>query len=100
MGSLAGNAWTNMPSGEKLKQLHRTVRFDYTPYGGESLEEVTQRLTDFISLIDNEYADGEVLIVTHGGVIRVLQFLQDKEPAYETEKNVSVMAFDTKKILA
>jgi broad specificity phosphatase PhoE len=100
MGTLAGKAWDEMPSGETLKKEHRTVRFDYTTYGGESLEEVINRLRAFMIRIEDNHKDGEVLVVTHGGVIRVLNFLESKQRVYETEKNANILVFDTTKILA
>jgi broad specificity phosphatase PhoE len=100
MGSLAGNSWDDMPSGAELKRLHRTVQFDYGEFGGESLKEVVTRLKDLLHVIDANYKDGEVLLVTRGGIIRVLQFLETKEAAYETEKNVTVLTFDIAKMLS
>jgi probable phosphoglycerate mutase len=100
MGSLAGKSWDDKPSGATLKQLHRTVRFDYNKFGGESLEEVPSRLKELFRALEAKYEDGEVLLVTHGGIIRTLQFLETKEAAYETEKNVTVLTFDTAKMLS
>jgi broad specificity phosphatase PhoE len=100
MGSLAGHSWEQMPSGAELKKLHRSVRFNYQSYGGESLKEVTKRLKEFMDTVNKKYADGEVLIVTHGGIIRVLNFLESRQRIYETEKNTNVLMFHTDKILA
>jgi broad specificity phosphatase PhoE len=100
LGDLAGMAWTEMPDGEKLKTQHRTAVFDYTPHGGESNEQVTKRLKDFVTEIDaKQHQDDEVLVVTHGGIMRMLRFLEDEETIYDTQDNLAMVVFDTDKIL-
>lgn len=99
MGILAGKSWEEMGSGAELKQKHRTVQFDYRSYGGESLNEVKKRLLAFIKKIQIKHADNEVLIVTHGGIIRILRLLESGESIYETEKHVSPVLLDIGKIL-
>ena len=94
MGSLAGKSWEEMESGMELKQKHRTVKFDYTPFGGESVTQVKERLTSFLEEINKKHEDSEVLIITHGGMIRVLQLLYKGESSYETEKNTALLTFD------
>ena len=100
LGSLAGKAWEDMPDGENMKTRHRTAVFDYTTYGGESSEQVTKRLKDFVAQIDaKQHKDGEVLVVTHGGIMRMLRFLEDKQTIYDTHDNLAIVVFDTDKIL-
>ena len=41
-----------------------------------------------------------MLIVTHDGVIRVLGFLKTNQAVDETHGNVSMLAFDSMKLLA
>lgn len=99
MGSLAGKSWEEINDGLELKKKHRTVQFDYRPYGGESLEDVTKRLTAFFNKINDKHADHEALIVTHGGMIRLINLLEQGESVYETEKHVSLLQFDLDKII-
>lgn len=99
MGSLAGKSWEEMEDGLELKKKHRTVQFDYRPYGGESLEDIKKRLIAFFKKINDKYADHEALIVTHGGMIRLINLLEQGESVYETEKHVSLLTFDLDKIL-
>ncbi len=99
MGSLAGKAWEEMEDGLELKKKHRTVQFDYRPYGGESLEDVKKRLLAFFKEINNKHSDQEVLLITHGGMIRLINLLEQGEVVYETEKHVSLLTFDLDKIL-
>lgn len=99
MGSLAGKSWEEMEGGLELKKKHRTVQFDYLPYGGESLEDVKRRILSFFKKINDKHADYEALIITHGGMIRLINLLQHGEAVYETEKNVSLLTFDLDEIL-
>ncbi len=46
-------------------------RYDYRPYGGESVQEVTARVVHFLSTLD--LTSGETnMIITHRGILRVL----------------------------
>lgn len=99
MGSLAGKAWEEMEDGLELKKKHRTVQFDYRPYGGESLEDVKKRLLAFFKEINNKHSDQQALLITHGGIIRLINLLEQGEVVYETGKHVSLLTFDLDKIL-
>lgn len=97
--SLAGKSWEEMEGGLELKEKHRSVQFDYQPYGGESVEDVKKRLLSFFKKINGKYKDNEVLLITHGGIIRFFYLLDKGEVPYETEKHISVLTFDLDKIL-
>lgn len=99
MGSLAGQTWESMKSGLELKKKHRAVQFDYHPYGGESVDEVKRRVLAFLASIKNKHNHHEALLVTHGGIIRLLRLLDRGEAVYETEKQVSLLTFDLNRIL-
>lgn len=99
MGSLAGKAWDEMENGLELKKKHRTVKFDYRLYGGESVKEVKKRLIEFLKKINGKHNDYKALIITHGGIIRTLYLLEHGEAVYETEKHLSLLTIDTDKIL-
>jgi broad specificity phosphatase PhoE len=100
MGSLAGKSWEEMTDGIALKKKHRSVEFDYMPYGGESLEQVKKRVISFFNEINNKYPDGSVLIITHGGIVRLITMLEQGETVYETIEHASLLTFDLDKILA
>lgn len=72
MGTLAGKSWEEMESGLELKEKHRSVQFDYTPHGGESVNDVKKRIISFFKRINSKHTDNEALIITHGGIIRLL----------------------------
>lgn len=97
MGSLAGKAWTEMENGLKLKKKHRTIRFDYRPYGGESAEEVKKRVVAFLKKIQGKHQNHEVLFVTHGGIIRLLHLLEHNKPLIDDIEHISLHTFDLKK---
>lgn len=94
MGSLAGKSWEEMDNELELKKKHRTVQFDYRPYGGESVKDVQKRLIGFFKKINTIHSDNEVLIITHGGMIRLINLLEQGESVYETEKHTSLLTFD------
>lgn len=99
MGSLAGKSWEEMEGGLELKKKHRAVEFNYLPYGGESVGNVKERVVAFLKKINNKHVDYEALVVTHGGIIRVLHFLERGEAVYETEEHVTLLTFNIDKIL-
>lgn len=99
MGSLAGKSWEEMEGGLELKKKHRAVEFNYLPYGGESAGNVKERVVAFLKKFNNRHVDYEALVVTHGGIIRLLHLLEQGEAIYETEKNVTLLTFDVDKIL-
>ncbi len=99
MGSLAGKSWDEMESGLELKEKHRSVQFDYQPYGGESVKDVKNRLITFLKKINGKHQDFEALIITHGGMIRFFHLFHNGEVPYETEKHILLLTFDLDKIL-
>ncbi len=72
------------------------------PPGGESLEEVTQRVYLFLNMLIRDRAGKRILIVTHGGTIRCLRFLLErwsydlaaKWPAGESPANCGVTVYN------
>ena len=52
---------------------NRVVDADARPEEGESLSELYNRVRDFITELETCAPGGDVLVVTHGGVIRVAQ---------------------------
>jgi hypothetical protein len=80
-----------MEGGLKLKHKHRTGTFDYRPFGGESVDGVIDRLMPFIGEINQKHQDHETLLVTHGGIIRLMNLLEQGKPTYETEDHVRLL---------
>lgn len=99
MGTLAGYSWEEMAGGMDLKKKHRTIQFDYRAYGGESVTEVRERVTKFLKKVRQQHGYNEVLIVTHGGIIRLLYLLEQNKVIDETEKHALLLTFDLDQIL-
>jgi broad specificity phosphatase PhoE len=74
-------------------QKDHIQEYDYRPYGGESVEDVKKRVMDFVNEITKKHNSKKVLIVTHGGVMRLLHLLVK---GYLAEKipNSSLHEFD------
>ena len=99
MGSLACKSWDRIKLGQELKRKHRSVEFDYRSDGGESADNVKVRVLVFLKSIHGQYDDYQVMMVTHGGIIRVLHLLEHGEPLLDEVKHISPLVFDVGKIL-
>lgn len=75
-GSLSGKLKSEVD--QKLVEADLEGHYDYRPYGGESVADVTARIQKFIELIKTQ-KESIVMIVTHRGVIRVLYDLYPKD---------------------
>ena len=98
MGSLAGKSWKEMKSGQNLKIKHRSVQFDYQTYGGESVKDVKKRLTKFLTRIKNKHNDYQALIVTHGGILRVLHLLEHNKPLLDELDHATIVTVNLDKL--
>ena len=58
----------------------RVVDADACPPGGESVRELRDRVVDFFGQLAGDEREGDVLVVTHGGVIRVALAHCDRIP--------------------
>ena len=90
-GSLAGKTWEEI--GLDFKDLDSNQKYDYRPYGGESVEDVKKRLFAFVEDIRHSKKHGEILVVTHGGIIRLLHNLLGGE-VHEVIHNSSIHEFE------
>lgn len=64
-GHLEGKTWDECPADVKESLL----RFDgFTAPGGESVSELRTRVLEFVG----ELSDGDHVLFTHGGVVRIL----------------------------
>jgi probable phosphoglycerate mutase len=81
LGSLTGKTWDEMNHevGRNIAKEYQSQKYDFRPWGGESIDEVKKRVLRLIKNIREHDSGKNVLLVTHGGIIRLLQFLfQDK----------------------
>jgi len=91
-GSLAGKTTDEIPNGYELREIDRQLKYDYRPFGGESVEDVAVRLKQFI-----EYAKGSgyqsALVVSSIGILRLAYKVFLNQIVTEIE-NASVHAFE------
>lgn len=85
------------PFVDEIKARHVAMDYDWKP-SGESVDDVRARVTRALTDIAAVNADSEALLVVHGGIIRMLHYLQNGEPLGEI-KNASLHEFDLDKIL-
>ncbi len=73
-GYLAGNTWDDIAEKFHVTQtdLDKQLITDFSPYGGESAEQVISRLKKIIEEVKLNYKDKKVLVVTHQGILRSL----------------------------
>lgn len=93
-GDLAGKNWDDIEQqyGSGLRGLDRQQKYDYRPYGGESAEQVKERLLKFIEEAKAQNP-AKPLVVCHGGIIRMLHYLYTNQEMPNI-KNASVHVFD------
>lgn len=83
---------------DEYKLAHKMVDYDWHP-SGENVEEVKARVLKIVKEIVDENSDNEALIVAHGGIVRMLYFLETDGGILDEISNASLHSFDTDKIL-
>jgi len=83
-GSLTEKSWDEV--GEDLRKIDREQKYDYRPYGGESVEDVHGRLRSFINELKTGSPYEKIIVVTSSGVIRALYYLRDGYLPANTEE--------------
>ncbi len=81
-GSLSGKSWAEIESetGKDLRQIDVVeMAYDYRPYGGEWVGEVTARVREFLRGAAALDGGRDVAVVTHGGIIKMLYTLLESE---------------------
>ena len=90
-GSIAGKKFEDTdPTGE-LRKRDLSCMYDYRQYGGESVEDVKNRIFSFINEVKAK--EGKILIVTHGGVVRLLHNIVNNQK-HDHIKNSSIHEFE------
>ncbi len=80
-GQAQGRPHGELPSATSGIEIDRVVDADARPAEGESLTELYGRVATFIDELGMRAPEGDVLVVTHGGVIRVAQAYCNGIPA-------------------
>jgi len=80
-GQAQGRPHSELPSAASGIEIDRVVDADARPAEGESLTELYERVATFIDELEMRAPEDDVLVVTHGGVIRVAQAYCNGIPA-------------------
>lgn len=77
-GSLSGKTWDMIDDeiGVSLSEIDKSQEYDYTQYGGESVDQVRARLLAFLEMVKNTHNTDPVIIVTHFGLISLMNTIQ------------------------
>ena len=92
-GVLSGTPYT-----DAVKKRHEAMDYDWRP-SGENVDDVKTRVIRVLGQIASEFNDDNTLVVTHGGIIRMLHLLEDGEPFGQVD-NASIHIFDLDKMLS
>ncbi len=84
-GQAQGRPHSHLPSAASGIEIDRVVDADARPVDGESLTELYERVAAFIDELETRAPEGDVLVVTHGGVIRVAQAYCNGIPAADMD---------------
>lgn len=90
-GSLTGKKIVNLDP--IVVEKDKNQQYDYRPYGGESVENVKQRILACIEDIRREKSGDKILVVTSAGIIRLLHHIFKGE-VQEKIHNSSVHEFE------
>lgn len=98
-GSMVGKSWDEMINEVKsenvnFKEKDFEQKYDYRPYGGECVEDVKERVLKFIDELKTNYSDKKVLIVAHGGIMKLLHLLFLEKTMDKTPDNIAIHEFD------
>ncbi len=92
-GSLSVMKWSDMPGGLEMKTIDRAQKYDYRPYGGESAEEVKNRVMNFLDELRVKYSDKKVLVVAHAGILKMINFIVTGN-TIDTPDNAAILEFE------
>ena len=97
-GIFSGKTWEEMKvisdSDTDFRTKDFAQEYDYRLYEGESMEDVKTRLIKFIDMLKKDYADKKVLIIAHGGILKLAHLLFNEKVLDKTPDNASIHEFD------
>jgi len=91
-GTLAGRTWDDIPNGRSLQNMDRKQQYDYSPYGGESVRDVEERLMSFFDEAEG-LGYSSAVVVSSIGVIRLAYKLLLNKTIIDID-NASIHQFD------
>ena len=93
-GSLSGKTWDEIheATGIDMKTITKAEKYDFRPYGGESAEQVKERIVKFLEDLKTQpYSN--VVVACHGGVISMMHHLFPKDEI-SSITNTSIHVFE------
>ncbi len=80
-GSLSGRVWTDIEVeyGKELRDSYLHSEYDLTEFGGESVDDVKNRLNKIFTELKLKHDNDSILIVAHGGIIRLMYHVYKNE---------------------
>ncbi len=80
-GSLTGRSWTDIENNELrgLREKYKQSQYDFHEFSGESVEDVEKRVVNFVEELKNKHNNDEVVIITHGGILRLMNHIYKKK---------------------
>lgn len=96
-GSLSGKTWEerSAEAGKtNLKELDLGQEYDYREFEGECVEDVKKRFLKLIEELKSKHSDKKILIVAHGGILKLAHLLFLEEKPNHTPENASIHEFD------
>jgi len=95
-GDMVGMTWlaadTAFPR-ENVSQSYVDQSYDFASHQGGSFHELKDRVYSFIHDMKIKYPNGEVVVVTHGGVIRCVYKIEEDRIFEKVPSNASVHTF-------
>ena len=95
-GSLSGKGWDEMGKNETMsfREMDSNANYNYRPYGGESVEDVKNRLRKIVNEVKKDFSDKKVLVVAHGGILKLANVLFLGKKLEKTPDNASIFEFE------
>lgn len=83
-GSLSGKTWEEMDAEIGVEPGYLANKdfnqeYDYRAHGGESAQDVKERFLRFIDHLKTDHANKRVMVIAHGGILRLSNFLFNQE---------------------
>ena len=94
-GNLEGMTWTQVDElRSNQSKSYVDQEYDFTAEGGDSFQVMKDRVYDFIQEMKDRYPGQEVVVVTHGGVIRCVYKVEKSQVFEKVPANASIHTFE------
>lgn len=94
-GSLTGTLWSDLKRdrSDLFMEKYWACNYDFTPFGGEDVADVKERVFAVLSDVKEKFYDKKVLLVTHGGIVRLLE-LELSHVSLNAIENIGLHSFE------